>query len=210
MSAPDSKLTIWCWPQVGAGRCCTVFRAEAVRDGAPVAVKVFRAGRQYEGAVGRERQVLDRFPAEPNIVTCLAALPHRQTNCFVLELLGENIRQIIFRNQRRGLSAWATATFARDLLTGLASLHAAGIVHGDLKPANILWCGQTGAFKLIDFGLSFRVSEEEVHQVQSSGYRAPEAAAWNDHKERQKQRRKRKLEGGMKLLSKLSSPPKGR
>ena len=41
--------------------------------------------------------------------------------------------------------------YARQLLDGLASLHAAGMVHRDVKPANCLFVG--GQLKLADFGL---------------------------------------------------------
>jgi hypothetical protein len=35
----------------------------------------------------------------------------------VMELLEYNVRQIIYRNDRTGLSAWATQKFAKDILT---------------------------------------------------------------------------------------------
>ena len=113
--------------------------------------------------------------------------------------------QIIFKNERQGLSPWLTVKFAQDLLTSLSVLHGAGIVHADLKPANVLWSGQDGVFKTIDFGLSFNVEERDLHQIQSTGYRAPEAARWNDFKENVKMMRKRKLEGTFTQLNRAEA-----
>ena len=110
--------------------------------------------------------------------------------------------QIIFKNERQGLSPWLTVKFAQDLLTSLSVLHREGIVHADLKPANVLWSGQDGVFKTIDFGLSFNVEERDLHQIQSTGYRAPESARWNDYKENIKIIRKRRLEGTFTQLNK--------
>ena len=93
--------------------------------------------------------------------------------------------------------------FARDLLSSLASLHKDGIVHADLKPHNVLWCGQDKVFKTIDFGLSFSVEEAELLQVQTTGYRSPEAEVWDQHKETQRVKRKRKLEGTFQRIDKI-------
>ena len=38
-----------------------------------------------------------------------------------------------------------------------------------MKPANILRSGKDGVFKIIDFGLSYSIREEDIHQVQSEG-----------------------------------------
>lgn len=68
-------------------------------------------------------------------------------------------------------------------------------MHADLKPANVMWSNVDGAFKLLDFGLTFHTDETDLHQIQTKGYQAPEAAEWNSYKEDLKKKRRRKLQG---------------
>ena len=81
--------------QVGQGRCCVVYSGVSVFDGSPVALKFYKPGPDYEGAVERERFVLDRFTdPQHNLVTCLAYINYRGLHCLVMELLHLNIRQV--------------------------------------------------------------------------------------------------------------------
>lgn len=179
---------------IGEGRCCVVFSGETVHSGEPVAIKIFRPGTLYQNAAGRELAVLARLKegSSSNTVTCLAATSFKGHNCFILELLSLNIRQLIAKNNRCGLPLWTVLKFARDVLTCLSRLHQERFVHADLKPANILWSSQDGRFKCLDFGLSFSLDEKDVHEIQTAGYRSPEVAVWNAFKE-SKIRGKRKL-----------------
>ena len=60
-----------------------------------------------------------------------------------------------------------------ELSSALASLHAAGIYHGDVNPSNILWDG--GHFILSDFGSSAQFGEEPRAMDESSyPFAAPE------------------------------------
>ena len=62
------------------------------------------------------------------------------------------------RIQNGALAADAVAAIGRQVAAGLAAAHAAGVVHGDLKPANLI-VTPSGTIKIMDFGLAQRVSE---------------------------------------------------
>ena len=49
-------------------------------------------------------------------------------------------------------------SITRDCLSGLAALHRAGIVHADVKPANIM-IKRTGSSKMIDMGSAFTIDD---------------------------------------------------
>jgi serine/threonine protein kinase len=61
----------------------------------------------------------------------------------------------------------------RQLLAGLASLHEAGMVHRDVKPANCLF--EDGELKLADFGLLTEASSE-ISRVGTQKYMPPDGA----------------------------------
>lgn len=61
----------------------------------------------------------------------------------------------------------------RDCLAGLATLHRVGLVHGDLKPANIM-VTRMGHAKLIDIGSAVDLRQSAVRHVWSPAYAAPE------------------------------------
>ena len=67
-----------------------------------------------------------------------------------------------------------------------------------------MWSSYDGRFKLLDFGLTFHADEDDLHQIQSPGYKAPEAAEWNKYKDEMKKKRKRKLQGTYSDLSKAA------
>jgi len=164
-----------------------------------------KKGPTYDGAVQREQYILELFnDPKHNIALCYGHFLYKGLRCQVMELLECNIRSVIFKNERQGLSAWATQKFARDVLTALIGLHEKDFVHADLKPANIMWSSYDGRFKLLDFGLTFHADEDDLHQIQSPGYKAPEAAEWNKFKDEAKKKRKRKLQGTYSDLSKAA------
>jgi eukaryotic-like serine/threonine-protein kinase len=61
----------------------------------------------------------------------------------------------------------------RDCLAALAALHRGGIVHGDVKPSNIM-LKRTGNAKLIDVGSAFERGEAPPRRTFTPAYAAPE------------------------------------
>jgi serine/threonine protein kinase len=64
----------------------------------------------------------------------------------------------------------------RQVAGGLRHLHALGIVHGDVKPANVLLDAAGGVAKLADFGHARLISDQEMMKTAcgTPGYVAPE------------------------------------
>lgn len=64
-------------------------------------------------------------------------------------------------------------SIVRRCLTGLGALHRSDIVHGDVKPANIM-IKRTGSLKLIDMGSAFTLDEPPQRQAWTPRYAAVE------------------------------------
>jgi serine/threonine-protein kinase len=61
----------------------------------------------------------------------------------------------------------------RECLAGLAALHREGIVHGDLKPSNVM-LKRTGNVKVIDIGSAVQLNDPNARRMWSPAYAAPE------------------------------------
>jgi serine/threonine-protein kinase len=144
--------------ELGQGASGRVVSAVSVVTGQRVAIK-YLAGRLL-----RDARFLAGFRAEaallrsldvPQVVRLLDYVEAPgQGAAIVMELIdGVSLRQLIARDGPAGPEP-ALAVLKGSLL-GLAAAHAAGIVHRDYKPENVLVDGQ-GNSKLSDFGIAVR------------------------------------------------------
>jgi eukaryotic-like serine/threonine-protein kinase len=144
--------------ELGRGGFGQVFRAFDPTVGRQVAVKTLNAG--------GEPDLLTRFRNEaaaagqlrhPNIVTIFDFGDHEGTPFMVMELLeGDDLQKVIAA--QRPLTLVRKLEIMRQIADGLHHAHARGIVHRDVKPANVMLLndGSTnaGSIKVLDFGIA--------------------------------------------------------
>ncbi len=97
----------------------------------------------------------------PGIVPILGMDLHGDPPWIALRLLeGGNLRQRM-RARGRALSSRDAVDLLQAILDVLGRVHGEGIVHGDLKPENVLFDSR-GTLHLADFGLSRRISQRSA------------------------------------------------
>ncbi|QEH35474.1 Serine/threonine-protein kinase PknB [Aquisphaera giovannonii] len=141
----------------GRGGMGVVYEAVDEGLGRRVAVKVLAAG-AFADAKARERFRREARAAaglrHPHLVPVFAAeAPDAGPPYLVMPLVeGPTLAERIAG--RRVLDPREAAELARQVADGLAAAHAAGTVHRDVKPANVIVDDADGAAKLADFGLA--------------------------------------------------------
>ncbi|MCA9056169.1 MAG: serine/threonine protein kinase, partial [Planctomycetaceae bacterium] len=161
--------------KIGAGSYATVYRARDNELGREVAIKQIHE--QYLA----DPKLLDRYWAEaqllaslqhPNIVTIFDIV--RERGWLVMELMQANLRD---RLQGRQMDLNSLRTTLAHCLRALKYLHARGVIHGDIKPSNLM-IDHRRRVKIGDFGLARRVSDEDGSLIKGTAkYIAPEVVS---------------------------------
>ena len=161
--------------KIGAGSFATVYRARDTELGREVAVKQIHA--QYlEDAdqlarYWQEAQLLASLQ-HPNIVTMFDI--YRERGWLILELMQTNLAE---RMAGRQMDLRSLRSTIAHCLRALKYLHERGIVHGDIKPSNMMIDARRRV-KLADFGLARRVSDEDGSLLKgTTKYMAPEVVS---------------------------------
>jgi eukaryotic-like serine/threonine-protein kinase len=142
-----------------------VYRAADLRGGqhglGPAHVGVKLANPDFEGrgaacALEREASLLAEL-SHPGVVRMLAFEPDGGNAFMVMELLaGERLASRLLRSEAGGLPVDEAMVVIRELAEILAYVHRRGVVHRDVKPANVFLTSSSG-LRLLDFGLAARI-----------------------------------------------------
>lgn len=140
---------------LGEGAMGSVFRATRLADGATVALKVIKEGLTEDATHQRRFMHEARAAAaieHPHLVGVLDAGESDGRRYLAMRYLeGTTLEQRIA--DTGALSVRETLRLATEIGGALAALHAAGLVHRDIKASNVL-IDREGAAALADFGLA--------------------------------------------------------
>lgn len=174
---------------IGTGGAASVHRATDENLGREVAVKLFRPTVQEDDDYRRQHTetLLLATLNHPGLVTLLDAGVHhdedgRVLSYLVMELVdGPDLRRTL---KSGPLPPVSVASLGADLADALAYVHSQGVIHRDVKPANILLYPQDHDSrlypKLTDFGIA-RMVEATVATahgatIGTANYLSPEQA----------------------------------
>jgi hypothetical protein len=163
---------------LGHGATARVFRAQDQATGREVAVKEIPAELGLERRVGAEIRAASRL-GHPGVVALLDWGEERDAFYLVSELVeGPSLDRLMDGGWRGGDRA--AVECAADVLEALDHAHGRGVVHRDVKPANVLM-GPDGRARLTDFGVARLAGEHRMTMtgqvIGTMAYMAPEQAA---------------------------------
>ncbi len=149
---------------IGHGSMGRVYRGEHRSLGRTSALKVLSPG-----LVTQQPRMVERFWGEaravaglvhPHVVTVHNLGSDRGYHYIEMEYIpgGVSLKEVVVREG--ALDPLRATTYVRQVALALAAAHRAGLVHRDVKPANVLLTSE-GHAKLADFGLVRRLAEVE-------------------------------------------------
>ncbi len=170
---PDERYQLL--EKIGSGSFATVYRARDLELGREVAVKQlhdqYLADPEKLIRYWHEAQLLAALQ-HPNIVTIFDLV--RDRGWLVMELMQGNLGD---RLQGRQIDLRALRATLAHALRALKYLHSQGIIHGDIKPGNLMIDARRRV-KLGDFGLARRVADDKGSLLKgTTRYMAPESVS---------------------------------
>jgi eukaryotic-like serine/threonine-protein kinase len=164
-------------PAIGRGATAVVHRARDLATGDEVAVKAVPVELGLAPRVRAEVRAASRLD-HPCIVALRDWGEDRECLYLVWELVeGTSLLEVLRRGE--GLGDRGAVRMGEDVLSALAHAHGRGVVHRDVKPANIL-LGRDGRARLSDFGIARLSGESGLTMtggvVGTVAYMAPEQA----------------------------------
>jgi alkyl hydroperoxide reductase subunit AhpC len=140
--------------EAGTGTFARVYRARDLRLDRSVALKVFKPDCPVTPSAALAEARAAAALNHPNLCTIYAVDDSAGVPIISMEYIaGESLAKAV---GTRRLAMDAAVSIAHQIAAGMAAAHGLGIVHGDLKPENVMVTAD-GIVKILDFGLARRL-----------------------------------------------------
>ena len=150
----------------GAGAYGTVYRAKDIASGAIHACKVEPLGRSLFVEVA----TLQKVAGHPAFLQVLNSnLDAAGLSWMIIPLVRNSLKELLpLKHQDETLAV------CMQSLSGLAYLHQLSLLHGDVKPSNLLFDSISRCLKIIDFSLTLQFPVSKPTKLCTANYRPPE------------------------------------
>jgi hypothetical protein len=164
--------------RLAAGGMGVVYRARHTLLDQDVAVKILApslaADQEYVTRFFREAGAAGQID-HPNVIRVIDVGKYEDRYYLVMEYVAGDTLDRVIEVERR-LSLDRATKFIRDITSGLAAAHRAGIIHRDIKPGNII-VSPDGKPHLTDFGLARHAETKKGLTIEGTFLGTPEYAS---------------------------------
>lgn len=159
--------------KIGRGAYADVYRGINLKTNQIVAVKQISLDREHDLSALMGEIDLLKILKHPNIVKYHGFVKTPSSlNVFLEYCAGGSLRQL-YKGLGHGLPEMDIVAYVIQILKGLEYLHEQGVVHRDVKAANVLLT-ESGRVKLADFGVATKVATLHATVVGTPNWMAPE------------------------------------
>ncbi|WP_414575461.1 AAA family ATPase [Anabaena sp. CCY 9402-a] len=157
-----------------------VYRGILQPDNRPIILKILKENYPTPSELTRYKQEYEitRSLTTDNIVKAYDLQRHKNTLVILLEDFGGQSLNLLLSQHQFTLAEFLNISI--KITESLAAIHTANIIHKDINPANIVYNRKTEQLKIIDFGISTHLSQENqticnINQLEGTlAYIAPE------------------------------------
>ena len=167
--------------KIAQGASASVYEAYDMRTQNRVALKVMLPDKKTKSERDRidhwlhEAEIISQFE-HPNIVKIHDAAKYRDTAFIAMDYIAGYPMSQRLRKQEY-ITVGECIRISRSVLKALSVAHAHGVIHGDIKPANIMYDEKLDTYIVTDFGAAYTDFEDRhgsITIVGTPAYMSPE------------------------------------